>query len=220
MRRIQCTDRSQWLGARKLGGSDAGVINGSNRYKSITDLYLEKIGAKEPADLSNNKRVQHGVASEPLLREIFKINFPEYEMYYREYEVLIDDEFDFLSASLDGELYHPKLGHGVWEAKTTEPRNRKAWQQWSCKVPDSYFCQLLHNMMVAGYQYAILTAQLIHRPYGDDIDDLLWTETRNYFFWRNQYEDDIAYLRSQEVDFWINYVIPRREPNVRLRLGE
>ena len=55
MKRIQCLDREQWLAGRRLGGSDASVIVHMNPYKSIVDLYLEKIGTKEPKDKYDRK---------------------------------------------------------------------------------------------------------------------------------------------------------------------
>jgi len=216
MKRIQCLDREQWLAGRRLGGSDASVIVHMNPYKSIVDLYLEKIGTKEPKDLSKNPRVQHGNAAEPILRDLFKINFPEYQMYYKEYELLIDDEYDFMTASLDGELTHPELGKGVWEAKSTEPRNKDALAEWNGSIPDTYFPQLLHNMMVSGYQYAILSVIILRRTFDGSLPN---QEIRNYFFDRKDVEEDIAYLREHEINFWNNNIIPRIAPSAVLRLG-
>lgn len=220
MRRILCKDREHWLKERAIGGSDAATIIHRNKYKSAIDLYLEKIGAKKPKDLSKNKRVQHGVASEPLIREMFKLNFPEYSMYYKEFELLIDDEHDFLRASLDGELTHPTLGKGVWECKTAEPRNKEVWADWGGGIPVNYFAQILHYLMVTGYSYAIVSSQLIHRRYKAEINELLWTETRNYFFKREDYLDAIDYLREEEIKFWEQHIVPRIEPEVRIQLGE
>jgi len=216
MKRIVCLDREQWLAGRRLGGSDASVIVHMNPYKSIVDLYLEKIGTKEPKDLSKNPRVQHGNAAEPILRDLFKINFPEYQMYYKEYELLIDDEYDFMTASLDGELTHPELGKGVWEAKSTEPRNKDALAEWNGSIPDTYFPQLLHNMMVSGYQYAILSVIILRRTFDGSLPN---QEIRNYFFDRKDVEEDIAYLREHEINFWNNNIIPRIAPSAVLRLG-
>ena len=216
MKRIQCLDREQWLAGRRLGGSDAATIIHMNKYKSNVDLYLEKVGIKKPADLSKNLRVQHGNAAEPIIRELFKINFPEYQMYYREFELLVDDEHDFMTASLDGELTHPELGKGVWEAKSTEPRNKEVLEEWNGSIPGSYFCQLIHNMMVSNYQYAILSALILHRTYDGSLPN---QENRNYFFDRKDVEEDISYLREKEIDFWNNHIIPRIAPSAVLKLG-
>jgi putative phage-type endonuclease len=48
-----------------IGGSDSGAAVGVNRYKTEYILYLEKIGAREPEDISNKPAVKRGVRLEP-----------------------------------------------------------------------------------------------------------------------------------------------------------
>ncbi|MBL7006369.1 MAG: YqaJ viral recombinase family protein [Spirochaetia bacterium] len=217
MKRINCKDHKAWLGERTkgIGGSDAATVLQMNKYKSITELYLEKIGKKEPEDLSGNLRVQYGNNAESPLRDLFALDFPEYEIYHSPYEILIDEEYDYLRASVDGELTASGV-NGVLEIKTAEPRNAEAWAQWKDSVPDNYYCQILHYLMVTGYDFAILTAHLIHTSYNES---LTWAEDRRYFFDRKDVEDDIQTLKEAEIKFWNENIIPRVAPNVKLRLG-
>ncbi len=225
MKKISCKNRKEWLAERGkgIGGSDAACILGMNKYKSIMDLYLEKIGTKKPADLSTNLRVQYGNDAEEPLRALFALDFPEYEIYHAPYEILVDDEYDFLRASIDGELYEQfkispnKILKGILEIKTAEPRNAQMWADWNGKIPDSYYCQILHYLMVTGYSFAIVSAHLIHSSYDGN---LTWTEDRRYIFNRadQKIEEDIKFLRESEIKFWNENYIPRIMPKVRIVL--
>ena len=55
-------DRDKWLKFRNLGigGSEAAVIVGMNKWKSPFQLWLEKREEVEPEDLSDNEYVYWG----------------------------------------------------------------------------------------------------------------------------------------------------------------
>lgn len=65
--------REEWLAVRNtgIGGSDAGVILGLNKWKSPITLWAEKTGRAEPEDLSGNEAVYWGTKQEPLVAERF-----------------------------------------------------------------------------------------------------------------------------------------------------
>ena len=115
----------EWLEARKdkIGGSDAACIVGMNPYKSNEELFKEKTGAKVPEDISDKSFVQYGHSAEPLLRELFKLDFPEYEVFYEENNMFINSDLPFAHASLDGWLRDKDGRMGVWECKTTQIMN-------------------------------------------------------------------------------------------------
>ena len=75
-------NRKEWLGKRSkyIGGSDCACILGLNPYKSNVDLYLEKIGEKQSQDISDKPQVKFGIAAEPIIRELFQINYPQMQM--------------------------------------------------------------------------------------------------------------------------------------------
>ena len=78
--------RDEWLKARKnyIGGSDASAVVGMNPYKSNVDLWLEKTGQVIPEDISDKPYVKYGQEAEHHLRELFKLDFPEYQVFYEE----------------------------------------------------------------------------------------------------------------------------------------
>ena len=64
------SEKSRWLGKRRIGGSDAPIIvdwkapgaipEGERPYKSIVELWGEKTGAVVPDDLKGNEAVEWG----------------------------------------------------------------------------------------------------------------------------------------------------------------
>ncbi len=197
-----------------IGGSDAAAIVNMSKWKSIDDVFNEKTGIKIPPDISNNPAVRYGNEAEPLIRELFKLDFPEFEVYHNNLEILVDDEHDFLRASVDGEILKSPNGRGVLEIKTSAPRDQAAWSEWDNRIPDNYYCQVLHYLMITGYEFAIVDAHLIHKSYSDSF--LPWAETRRYMFNRDDLAEEIAYLRESEIRFWLDHVIPRKRPTSKV----
>ncbi len=88
----------EWLDFRKtrITSTDVAIILGHNPYKTIRELYFEKIGEKEPDKM--NKAMEHGRDTEPQARErlneLTGITFVP--------EVVIHPEFPHFMASMDG----------------------------------------------------------------------------------------------------------------------
>ena len=79
---IDNKDRGQWLKARTygIGGSDASAIVGMNPYKTNIELFEEKTGRRIPEDISEKPYVKYGNDAEPLIRALFALDYPEYEV--------------------------------------------------------------------------------------------------------------------------------------------
>ena len=137
--------REEWLKARnsRIGGSDAGAIMGLNPYMSNVDLWEIKTGKKKKPDLSDNKFVQFGHDAEPLMRELFKLDFPEIKVHYMDNNMWVNDEYPFAHASLDGWLTCEE-GNGILEIKTVNIMNGQQLRQWNKRIPDIYYCQIRH----------------------------------------------------------------------------
>ena len=77
-------DRKEWLENRKrIGGSDASAIVGLNPYMSNVDLWEIKTGRREQEDISEKSYVKYGTEAEKHLRELFRLDYPEYEVGYK-----------------------------------------------------------------------------------------------------------------------------------------
>ncbi len=76
-------DRNEWLANRsRIGGSDASCIVGMNPYRSNVELWQIKTGQMIPEDISEKPYVKYGTEAEQHLRELFKLDFPEYQVFY------------------------------------------------------------------------------------------------------------------------------------------
>ena len=84
-------------------------------------------------------------------------------------------------------------------------------EKWKEKIPDNYFCQVLHYLNVTGYSFAILKAQLKY-----DFDGDIKLETRHYKINRSDFEEDIKELEKAEVEFWTKYVEKDIQPPLEL----
>ncbi len=197
--------REEWLKERKtgIGGSDAATILGKNPYKNNVELWEEKTGKREAPDISTKDYVEYGTKAEDLLRELFKLDFPKYEVRHDENTIVKHPKYPFLFASLDGTLIDKETGEmGILEIKTTEILRSMQWEKWKDKVPYNYFCQVLHYLNVTGYSFVILKAQLKY----EYKDEGVRLDTRHYLIKREDVEESIKYLEQKEVEFWTKYV--------------
>ncbi len=196
--------REEWLEERKkgIGGSDAATILGLNPYKTSIQLWEEKTGRKQAEDISDKPYVQYGTKAEDHLRELFKLDFPQYEVSHQENTIIKHPTYPFLFASLDGQLVDKETGElGVLEIKTSEILRSMQKEKWKEKIPDNYYCQVLHYLNVTGYSFAVLKAQLRYDYNGD-----IRLETKHYIIKRQEVEEDIKLLCEKEIEFWTKYV--------------
>lgn len=196
---IDAENREKWLEMRKngIGGSDAGTAVGKNRYKSNTALWREKMGIDVPQDISDKPAVAYGKQAEPCLRELFRLDFPEYQVDYHEFGMYFSDEFPYMFATLDGELTDRDNRRGVLEIKTVTIRNSSQWEEWDGRIPDSYYIQVLHQLICTGFDFAVITAHIrYHR------DGVIRAQTRYYFIEKSEVLADIEWLKREEQRFW------------------
>ena len=213
---IKIDNSDEWLKVRSkgIGGSDAAAIIGKNPYKSNLDLWREKTGRTKPNDISNNDAVIYGKKAEEPLRQIFILDYPQYVLEYRPFDIHCNKDHDFIRGTFDGELFDVNqfMLKGIFECKTTEIRQQKDWQKWNNRVPDNYFCQVLHYFAIdTEYKFCKLKAQIKHY---DENKEVIHT-TKHYHFDREKYKEDIEYLINEEIKFYW-YIENDKEPPLRL----
>jgi putative phage-type endonuclease len=172
-----------WLEYRKqgLGGSDASVVCGVNRYKSPVELFMEKSGQLPYSEAG--EAAYWGNVLESVVREEFtkrteiKVTLVN--------EILQSVEYPFMLANVDGTCEHPNLGTCIFEAKTA---GAFKFDEWENKIPDEYLLQLQHYLAVTGYAGAYIAVLI----------------GGNTFKWRfiERDEELISMLVSLESDFW------------------
>lgn len=213
--KVILTSREDWLKYRKnfLGGSDSASVIGLNPWKSNVELWEEKVGIRQPTDLSDNPLVQYGVEAEPLLRELFKIDYPQYDLWYEENNSFINSKYPFAAASLDGLLTDRETGErGIWECKTATITSTAQKHKWEGGIPDNYYCQVLFYMAVLDASFAILKAQL---KYNSDVSREPLLVTKHYKIERD--DAQILYLMNRCSVFW-ECVKSRKRPNLAINL--
>lgn len=191
--------REEWLAARinRIGGSDAAAILGKNPYTTNVQLWKIKVGMAIPEDISEKPYVKYGIAAEDHIRELFKLDFPEYEVLYQEDNMWLNDKMPFAHASLDGWLVDQSGRKGILEIKTTNILQSMQKEKWKGRIPDNYYIQLLHYLMVTEFDFAVLKAQLKFDYSGEIV-----LHTRHYKIERSEVEADIEYLQNSEKTFW------------------
>lgn len=204
-------NNEEWLKARLqgIGASEASAVIGCNPYMSNVDLWRLKTGRKQAQDISSNAHVQYGHDAEGPLRELFSLDYPQFEVSYGgAFDMVHNPEYPYIFATLDGRLKEKATGRlGVYEGKTTEILRSMQKEKWKDRIPDNYYVQVIHQLIATGWDFAVLNAQM-KRVFDGDVR----TETRRYFIERAEVQDDIDYLLAEEIKFWNDYVLKDREP--------
>lgn len=211
IKRIKFDSFDSWLNARHgIGGSDASAVLGLSPYKTNVDLYLEKIGQRIPADISGEDYVRYGHDAEPLLRSLFTLDHPEYQVEYFGDNMIRNEKYPWAHASLDGELTDQDGRKGILEIKTTNILQGMQREKWKDQIPDNYYIQVLHYLLVTEYEFVELRAQL-----KSVWQSQIRLETKDYHIERSDVEEDIEILRQAEEEFW-QKVKKRQQPNLIL----
>jgi len=182
----------EWLAYRNLGigGSDASVVCGINKWKSPIELYMEKLGMLPPSDAG--EAAYWGNRLEGLVREEFTlrtgIEVTPIQLMYQ------SEEHPFMIANIDGICEHPVYGDVIFEAKTSSAYRSGEWE--GDKIPDEYVLQVMHYMAVTGFEGAYIAVLL----------------GGNNFKWQFVERDEelISMLIQLEAEFWdgVNNNIP------------
>tara|TARA_R100000963_G_scaffold9453_2_gene6275 strand:- start:2618 stop:3568 length:951 start_codon:yes stop_codon:yes gene_type:complete len=177
----------RWLSERKhsIGASEAGSVLGLNPYQTAVDVYLSKVGQGIPVD--DNLAMWLGRKMEPVIRERFEL---ETGLKVRnDNKIRIDDEHNFLTTNLDGMVVGEKV-----------PVEYKLLSRWDGEIPNYYFAQIQHQMMITDTPYIYFVVLLV----GFQKQIIIEKYERN--------EDFINTMREQEVEFWVKYVVNNKPP--------
>ena len=194
MKRVNILNQSRkdWLleRAKSIGASDSSCVLGLNPWKSNVELWLEKTNPESLLDQPDNLNMRLGRDMEPILRQLFT---EETGLQVRQdNHIRYDDEYPFLSTNLDGRIVGDKV---PIELKTTG-------MVWDGMIPDNYFCQLQHQMMVTNSPYMYF-AVLVLSNFGKQF--IVEKYERNERF--------IADMRAKMVNFWMNHVVTGDAPD-------
>ena len=192
-------NEEEWLHGRMngIGGSDASAVVGMNPYKSNIDLFEEKTGRRIPEDISGKACVIYGKYAEKPIRELFKLDYPEYKVEHHEFRILRSIEHPFMQASLDGELTDQNGRRGILEIKTTNIQQSLQREKWRNRIPDNYYIQVLHYLLVTNYDFVVVCAHLRTNWGGEKR-----ATVEHYIIERAEVQDDLDMLLREEKKFW------------------
>lgn len=195
-------NHSAWLNERRygIGASDAASILGMSKWKSNVALWEEKVGLREPDDISDKPYVKYGHNAEPHLRALFSLDHPDLQVTYESpYKIIRNSEHPFIFCTPDGELLERESGRrGGLEIKTTEIVRATQWREWKNKIPDQYYCQTIWQMIAAEWDFVWVRAQIKYR----NKDGQLEITIKDYPIERADVEEDIEYTMKAGIEFW------------------
>lgn len=203
--------RAKWLKGRMdgIGGSDSSAVIGRNPWKTNVQLYRQKIGLEKVPDISNKEAVKYGHSAEESLRWLFKLDHPELRVNYLSNVILQSKNHSFLLYSPDGLLEEIDTGRrGILEIKTTTILQSMQKEKWRETIPENYLYQVLHGLIVTGFDFVILRAQL---KYSTD-----YIQIREYTIEKDLFLDDMEAQKEMLIDFWENNILLKTEPALKL----
>ena len=220
MKEMSISDRAQWLKIRraKIGASDASAILGINPWKTNIDLYREKAGITKPEDISQKPQIIYGNKAEAPIRELFALEYSDkYSVFYKPFDMIVSAERDWQVATLDGRLHDNQTGAtGVLEIKTSRIQSGAMRDSWQDGIPQYYFSQIVHQLSVTGFTFAVVRARLIFPCFGDKTDMFDRVEERTYYFDAQDLQGDIDFLNQKEDEFYFEYLQKGTEPPMKL----
>ena len=194
-------DKEEWLKKRKtyITGTDAASILGLNPWCTNIKCWELKTGRSESQDISDKPAVKYGLKAESPLIELFKLDFPHYKVSLKNYDFRIHKDFSFIAGTLDGELFCTETKRkGILEIKTANVTRGSTRKKWENSIPENYFIQVLHYFLVTAFDFAVVKAAL-----KNDLDpknpEILH---KHYHLEREDFKDDIEYLKTKELEFW------------------
>ena len=190
----QASDRKAWLEARKkgIGGSDAASVLGLNKWTSAYTLWTHKTGKVEPEDISDKEAVYFGTILEDVVAQEFTKRTGK---KVRRQGMIRNIEYPFMLADVDRVVVGE---NAIVECKTASSFKKDEWLDDN--IPDSYYVQVQHYMMVGGYDKCYICCLM----------------GGNHFIMKEvlRNEEDIAALRTAEYLFWNENVLKDIMPDV------
>lgn len=177
-------DKSEWLKERRQGicGSDAAIILGLNKYRSVLHLWKDKTG-QLPIEEVENEYTHFGNVMEPIIKKEFT---KRTGLKVRAKNAILQSvEYEFMLADVDGLVKEEDGSVSLFEAKTASEYKKTIWEKG---VPEEYLAQVQHYLCVTGLKKAYVCAIV----------------GGNSYFCHEVFRDEsyIRVLVQKEQEFW------------------
>lgn len=179
--------RFEWLQERNkgIGGSDAGIILGLNKYRTAFELWLEKTGQVEPVEI-DNEAIYWGNQMEDVVAKEFEKRTGK--KVRRHNFMLTHPDHPFIKANVDRFVVGESA---VLECKTASAYLAKEWE--GNEIPETYLVQVQHYLGVTGKEKGYIAVLL----------------GGNRFVWKEVERDEelINMIFEAEKHFWEHHVL-------------
>lgn len=186
--------RYEWLQerAKGIGGSDAGIILGVNKYRTAFELWLEKTGQVEPQEIDNEaiywgNEMENVVAKEFEKRTGKKVRRTNFMYSHKEHP--------FIKANVDRLIVGESA---ILECKTASAYLAKEWE--GEEIPASYLVQVQHYLGVTDKEKGYIAVLV----------------GGNKFIWKEVERDQelIDMIFNEEKHFWEYHVQQGHAPEL------
>lgn len=186
--------RLDWLQerAKGIGGSDAGIILGLNKYRTAFELWLEKTGQVDPIEIDNEaiywgNEMENVVAKEFEKRTGKKVRRSNF-MYSH-------PDHSFIKANIDRLVVGESA---LLECKTASAYLAKEWE--GDEIPSTYLVQVQHYLGVTDKEKAYIAVLV----------------GGNNFVWKEIERDQelIDMIFDAEIHFWEHHILGGVQPEL------
>ena len=179
------------LRQKYIGGTDIAAILNLHPYKKKYEVFLEKIGKKDPADLSENEAVYWGKVLENLIADRYsEVTGNKVRNVNR---TLMHSKYNFMRGHIDRKLEGKNAG---LEVKTVGLRSAHLWgDEYTDEIPVHYELQVLHYIAITGFDYFDVAALFFGQ------------EMRIFHVRRNRNLERIKELEEKANEFWQQHVL-------------
>jgi len=176
----------EWLQERTkgIGGSDASIILGLNKYKTPFELWLEKTGQSDLEDTAGEAAYFGNLLEEFVAKEFEKRSGKKVR---RNNFMMQHPKHDFITANIDRKVVGEDA---LLECKTASAFLAKDWDIE--EIPANYLVQVQHYLGVMGYEKSYIAVLIGGQRF-------VWKEIERD-------EELIQMIFDAEVHFWNHHV--------------
>lgn len=177
--------REEWLDYRRegIGGSEAAIIVGLNRFGSPLQLWADKMGLRK--ELEETEVMRQGSDLEEYVARRW-MEATGKKVRRRNY-IFRNTDYPHSIADIDREVVGENAG---LECKTTSLYNKSDFENG--EIPPTYYVQCQHYMAVMGYDRMYLAVLVLSKAF--------------YHFCIERDNGEIASLMEKESAWWEEYV--------------
>jgi predicted phage-related endonuclease len=212
-------EKQKWLEKirKYITGTDVAALFGMHPLLNNIDLWEIKTGRKIEKELEDNDALKYGRDAEKTLIDMFKLDFCCTVSSPKAYTLDVSKEYSFMAGTPNAFFNSADGVKGILEIKTAVIRNDIVASTWKNKIPDRYYFQVLHYMLVhPECEIACVVAYLRSNTANlDDIKEVLKiseghkstlldceNSCKFYFIPRKRAYKDLTTLLEKEIAFW------------------